>query len=170
MNSLDYRPFAPVLPPGRARALPWLTVMAGSLLTLAPVVAPVPVLPPFGLLMLLAWRMLARHSLRPWAPSVLGLFDDLLSGQPLGSAALLWSICFLAVEAAERRLVVRTFRQDWLMAAGLVAGALALGRMLASPPGALLAVPLAAQALVSVLLFPAAAALVGWIDRHRNYE
>jgi len=169
VNSLDYRPFAPVLPPSRARALPWLTVLAGSLLTLLPVLPPVPVLPPFGLLMLLAWRLLARFSLRPWAPAALGLVDDLLSGQPLGSAALLWSLCFFAIEAVEARLMVRTFWQDWAIAAVLIAAALSAGRLLASPWNAALALPVAAQVAVSVLLFPAASALVGWIDRRRNY-
>jgi rod shape-determining protein MreD len=169
VNSLDYRPFAPVLPPSRARALPWLTVLAGSMLTLLPTVAPVPVMPPFGLLMLLAWRLLARFSLRPWAPAALGLADDLLSGQPLGSAALLWSLCFFAVEAAEQRLMVRTFWQDWLIAAILIAAALAAGRLLASPFPAVLALPVAAQVAVSILSFPAASAVVGWIDRRRNY-
>lgn len=169
MNSLDYRPFAPVLPPSRARALPWLTVVAGSLMTLLPFVATVPLLPPFGFLMLLAWRLLARFSLRPWVPAVLGLVDDLLSGQPLGSAALLWSLSFFAIEAIERGLMVRTFWQDWLIAAVLIVATLAMGRLLAGPLPAVLAFPLAAQATISVLLFPGAAALVGWIDRRRNY-
>jgi len=169
MNSLDYRPFAPQLPPGRARALPWLTVAAGSLATLAPAVAPVPVLPPLGLLMLLSWRLLARHSLRPWAPAALGLFDDLLSGQPMGSAALGWSLCFLTMELVERGPTVRAFWQDWALAAALIVPALVLARFLAAPAGAELALPLAGQVAVSVLAFPACAWIVGWIDRRRNY-
>ena len=169
MNDLEYKPFAPSLPQGRARALPFVTVIGASLLTAVPAVATVPLLPPFGLLMLLAWRLLAPFSLRPWAPALLGLFDDLLSGQPLGSAALLWSLCFFAIALLERRLPVHTFRQDWLIATCLVIVVLVVGRLLASPFPAPLALPVAAQAAVAVLLFPAAAALVGWIDRRRNY-
>ena len=59
-----YNPFDPGLPPSRARALPWLTVMAGSLVAIVPVVAIVPLQPPTGLLMLLAWRLVARFALR----------------------------------------------------------------------------------------------------------
>lgn len=169
VKTLDYRPFAPPLPPGRARAIPWVTVAAGSLVAILPAVAQVPLLPPLGLLMLLTWRLLARFSLRPWAPVPLGLFDDLLSGQPLGSAALLWVLCFLAIEAAEARLVVRTFWQDWAMAAALAAAVLAAGRLIAAPLDAPLLLPVAAQALGTALLLPVAARAVARIDRRRNY-
>ena len=125
MPAADHDPFAPPLPPGRARALPWATVVAGSLVTIVPVVASVPILPPFGLLMLLAWRLLARFALRPWAAAPLGFVDDLLSGQPLGSAVLLWSLCFLGIDMVERRLVYRDFWQDWLIAAAAMSSLLA---------------------------------------------
>lgn len=168
LTALDYRPFAPALPPGRARALPWATVLLGSAVTALPVVAGVPVLPPLGLVMLLTWRLLARFSLRPWAAAPLGFADDLLSGQPLGSAVLLWSLAFLGVGWVEQRLGRRGFRQDWLVFAGLTAGVLAGGRLAASPLGAPLAPVLLPQAAATALLFPAAARLVAWIDRKRG--
>ena len=106
MNAtIDFEPFKAPLPPGRARALPWVTVIAGSLLTIVPVVASLALLPPMGLIMLLAWRLLARFALRAWAAAPLGFVDDLVSGQPLGSAVLLWSLCFLAIDLIEQRLV-----------------------------------------------------------------
>ncbi len=167
-ETIDYRPFAPPLPPRRARALPWATVAGGSLLTVAPFVATMPVLPPFGLLMLLAWRLLARFALRPWAAAPLGLFDDLVSGQPLGSAVLLWSLCFLAIEYVEQRLVFRDFWQDWLIAGGAIACALVGGRVLATPFAAQVDLAVALQIIVSVLLFPVATRLVASIDRKRG--
>lgn len=167
-DALDYRPFAPALPPARARALPWATVIAGSALTAVPVVATLPLLPPLGLLMLLTWRLLARFALRRWAAAPLGLFDDLVSGQPLGGAVLSWSLCFLVIDLIEQRYEQRGFAFDWLIAAGLIAGVLAFGRLIAAPLSAPLAPVLAVQVAASVLLFPVAVRLVAWIDRRRT--
>ena len=168
MTEADYNPFAPSLPPGPARALPWATVAAGSLVTITPVIAAVPILPPCGLLMLLAWRLLARFALRPWAAAPLGFFDDLVSGQPLGSAVLLWSLCFLGIDLIERRLVYRDFWRDWLIAAAAIILCLAGGRVIALPLGAHVDGALLAQGGASILLFPLAARLVAWIDRKRG--
>ena len=168
MSTTDYDPFATPLPEGRARALPWLTVMAGSLATIVPVVASLPLLPPMGLLMLLAWRLLARFALRPWAAAPLGAFDDLVSGQPLGSAVLLWSLCFLAIDLVEQRLVFRDFWQDWVIAGTAVAACLLAGRIIALPLGARVDVVLLAQIVIAVMLFPLAARIVAWIDRKRG--
>lgn len=171
MNAGSDNPFAPPLPRQGARALPWLSVVAGSALTALPVVATVPLLPPFGLLMLLAWRLLVPFSLRRWAAAPLGLADDLMSGQPLGSAVLLWSLCFLAVDLAEQRMAFRDLWQDWLIAAGLIGVVLLGGRLLALPLGApYIDGALLAQVLASVLLFPAAMRLVAWVDRKRAYS
>ena len=168
MSTAEYDPFATPLPEGRARALPWLTVMAGSLVTTFPIVASLPLLPPMGLLMLLAWRLLARFALRPWAAAPLGAFDDLVSGQPLGSAVLLWSLCFLAIDLVEQRLVFRDFWQDWVIAGAAVAGCLVAGRLIALPLGARVDVVLLAQIVIAVMLFPLAARIVAWIDRKRG--
>lgn len=161
-------PFAEPLPPGRARALPWATVMGGSLVTALPIVATVPILPPFGLLMLLAWRLLARFALRPWAAAPLGAFDDLVSGQPLGSAVLLWSLCFLGIDLVERRLIYRDFWQDWLVAGAAIAFCLAGGRVIAVPLAAHVDGAMLGQAAAAILLFPLAARAVAWIDRKRG--
>ena len=167
-NSVDYKPFEPKVAGGRARAIPWLTVMAGSLITIVPIVATIPILPPFGFVMLLAWRLLARYALRPWAAAPLGLFDDLLSGQPLGSAVLLWSLAFVAIDMIEQRLVYRDFWQDWLIAAGATLFAIIMGRVLALPIGARVDGAMLAQAAATILLFPIATRFVAWIDRKRG--
>ncbi len=168
MSSRDESAFVTPLPPGRARALPWSTVLAASTLTIAPIIVTVPVFPPTGLLMLLAWRLLARFALRPWAAAPLGLYDDLVSGQPLGSAVLLWSLCFLAIDLVEQRMVFRDFWQDWLIASGAISFCLIGGRLIAVPIGAHIDQVLIAQILASILLFPVAARLVAWIDRKRG--
>jgi rod shape-determining protein MreD len=170
LNSIGYKPFEKSLAPSRARAVPWVSVMLGSCLTAIPVIATVPLLPPAGLLMLLSWRLLARFSLRHWAAGPLGLFDDLVSGQPLGSAVLLWSLCFLLIEMIEARLVFRDFWQDWLIAGGAIALCLILGRFIAVPVGAHVDGVLLAQIVITAMLFPVSARLVAWIDRKRGAE
>ena len=168
MNDVGYRPFAPALPPAPARALPWLTVIGGSLVTILPFVAPAPMLPPCGLLMLLAWRLRSRFAMRPWAAAPLGFVDDLVSGQPLGSGVLLWSLCFLAVDLLEQRLILRDFWQEWLLASGAVAFCLVAGRLLATPIGAQVDGALLAQIVASAMLLPPVTRLVAWIDARRN--
>jgi rod shape-determining protein MreD len=167
-ETIDFRPFAEALPPRPARVLPWVTVAAGSLLTAIPIVATIPVLPPFGLLMLLAWRLLSRFALRPWAAAPFGLFDDLVSGQPLGSGVLLWSACFLGIEMIEQRLAFRDFRQDWLIAAGAITCTLVGGRLIAVPLAARVDLAVALQIVIAILLFPWATRLVAWIDHKRG--
>lgn len=154
--------------PGGSRV--WLipaSIMAGSLLTILPLVAPVPLLPPLGLLMLFAWRLRRPDLMRPWAALPLGLFDDLVSGQPLGSAVTLWTVCTLAIDVLDTRLVARDLWQDWLIAAAGVALCLAGGRLVATPLGAHVDSALIAQIVATAALYPAVARFVTWLDTRR---
>ncbi len=141
------------------RLLPAISVLIGSALTLWPIIASVQILPPFGLLMLLGWRLTRTESLRVWAPLPLGLFDDLVSGQPLGSAMVLWTLCFFMIDLIDQRVVYRDFWQDWLIAGGAIGFCLILGRLVASPLAAHVDTVLLLQVAISVLLFPLAARL-----------
>jgi rod shape-determining protein MreD len=160
-------PFEEPLGRGRARLLPWATVLVGSLVTILPWGATLPLLPPVGLLLLLSWRLLAPLSLRVWAPALLGLFDDLLSGQPLGSAMLLWTLAYFLVDAIDARSGVRDFKQSWAIAALAIAFVLLGGRLAATPFDAHVDSVLLLQIIISVLFFPAVARLVAWIDLRR---
>ncbi len=133
-----------------------LSILIGSLVTLIPVIATVPFLPPFGLLMLLGWRLLRPDTLPVWAAAPLGLFDDLVSGQPLGSAMLLWQLCTLTIDLVDTRLLTRDFWHDWLLAGGSIAVCIVLGRAFASTLGAHVDTVMLFQILVSVALFPLA--------------
>lgn len=135
------------------------SILGGSLTTLIPVVGSVPFLPPFGLLMFLGWRLLRPGALPVWAAAPLGLFDDLVSGQPLGSAVLLWQICSLMLDLVDTRLVARDFWQDWLLAGGAIALCLAAGRAFATSLSAHVDTALLFQIVVSVALFPLATRL-----------
>ena len=164
-RTLTYRGYQPTLSV-KARAVPIVSTMIGSLLPgLVPVIAQAPVLPPFGLMTLLAWRLLRPGLLAVWAPLPLGFFDDLVSGQPVGSAMLSWTLAFLAIEASERSVLWRDYVQDWLVAAAAIAGCLFAGYLFALFAGG--AAPIFAivpQILASMLLFPAVARLCARLD------
>jgi rod shape-determining protein MreD len=149
-----------------AIVLPWLTVMLGSLSPTWPIVASAPLLPPLGFLVLLVWRQLRPGLLPVWAGLPLGLFDDLYSGQPLGSAVLLWSIALIVLEVIELRFPWRNFFIDWLVAAGLIVAYLptAMGLAMGVTPSA---VVLAPQLLISIFAYPLIGRLVALFDRLR---
>lgn len=96
--------------------LPWLSVLLVSLTPLLPVISPAPIIPPLAFLFLLAWGMLRSDIFPLWAGFLLGFWDDLFSGQPLGSAILLFSLTFIALDLIERRFPWRGFWQNWLTA------------------------------------------------------
>ena len=164
-RTLAYRGYTPALSV-KARAVPIVSTMIGSLVpALLPVIAQAPVLPPLGLMSLLAWRLLRPGFWAVWAPLPLGFFDDLVSGQPVGSAMLCWTLAFLAIEASERSVLWRDYVQDWLVAAAAIAGCLIGGYFLALFAGG--AAPILAivpQILASMLLFPIVARLCARLD------
>src|SRR5688500_11456069 len=116
--------------PFLAYGLPWFTILLGSLAPWLPVIAPAPVLPPFGFMALLAWRLLRPGLLPLWAGLPLGLFDDLYSGQPLGSGVLLFSLTLLAIELIEIRFPWRNFWLDWVTAAAILIVSLVVAAVL----------------------------------------
>jgi rod shape-determining protein MreD len=143
-------------------------IMVGSLVTLAPLVATVPFLPPFGLLMLLAFRLRDPELFPSWGPLPLGLFDDLVSGQPFGSAMALWTLIYIAIDVIDHRLVWRGFWQDWFIAGGAVTFCLLGMRLFAAPIGAPVTTPVLLQAAVGVALYPLAARIAAGIDERRR--
>jgi len=148
--------------------LPWLTILLGSLTPWLPVIAPAPVLPPFGFLLMLAWRLLRPGLLPPWAGLPLGLFDDLYSGQPMGSGVLLFSIALIVVELVEIRFPWRNFWLDWLTATGLIVPYLVLAALISGVPMTVVQLSvIAPQILLSVMLFPIIARVVAMLDRLR---
>lgn len=154
--------------PLSAQLVPPATIVAASLLTIVPIIGSVGLMPPFGLLMLMAWRLSDEDALPIWSPLLLGLFDDLVSGQPTGTAMLTWSICFLGIDLVDQRLVWRDFWQDWTLAAAAIAFCLIVGRFVASPISAHVDTVLIGQILVSTLLYPLIARLCAWIERVRD--
>lgn len=145
-----------------------LSVALGSLITLLPVVATVPILPPFGFMMLLGWRLARGNSMPVWMPAPLGLFDDMLSGQPLGTAMCLWTACILILDVLDARLAWRDFWQDWFVASGSIAAFLIAARLVAAPFYAHVDTALMLQILLSAALFPLVSRLCAYLDREKK--
>jgi len=151
-----------------AYGVPWVSIMLGSLCVWLPVIAPAPVLPPVGFAVLLGWRFVRPGLLPLWAGLPLGLFDDLFSGQPLGSAILLWSVALLAIEGIEARFPWRSFWLDWLTASGILAVYLACAALVSgAAPTLVQLVVILPQLLLSTVLFPIIARMVALLDRLR---
>lgn len=145
-----------------------VSVMAGSLVTIVPLIATIPFLPPCGLLMLLGWRLRRPGLLPSWAALALGLFDDLVSGAPLGSAMAFWTLCVLVADVIDTRLVWRDFWQDWLIAGGAVSFCLIATRLVATPLAAHVDTLLLVQVFVGCALYPLAAMLCARIEGRRR--
>lgn len=158
------REHSPVL----AHAIPWMTMLAASVLPVFFMASAIPFIPPLGFMMLIAWRLVRPGLLPVWAGLPLGLFNDLFSGQPFGSAAFLWSLALLAIEGIDARFPWRGFLQDWLVASALIAAFLLLGGLASgATPGLMTVKALWLQALLSVLVFPIIARMIARLDRLR---
>jgi rod shape-determining protein MreD len=157
--------------PALAYAAPWLSVMLASALPGWLIIANLPVMPPFGYLVLLGWRQLRPGLLPAWAGLPLGFVDDLFSGQPIGSAVLLWSVTLLVLDAIELRWPWRNFWVEWAVAAGMIVTCLLLMTLIAQHGQALAFLPVVApQLAISVLAYPLAGRLVAWLDRNRLHR
>ncbi|MBB5985780.1 rod shape-determining protein MreD [Sphingobium lignivorans] len=151
------------------RGTPVVSVMIGSMIVaVAPVIAQTPLLPPFGLMIFLAWRLLRPDIWPLWIGLPLGLFDDLMSGQPLGSAIFLWTIILLALDFESQRHTWRDYWHGWFVASVAMAFALAGGWLavhLAGHGGPI--IQILPQIAYSIGLFPIIVRLCAALDRWR---
>lgn len=158
------REHSPVL----AYAIPPLSIIFASILPTLFVASAAPLLPPLGFLALMAWRIVRPGLLPIWAGFPLGAVNDLFSGQPFGSAILLWSLAMMGYEIIDSRFPLRSFGQEWfnltvaaviyLFSAALFSGATLTLPMLTS---------ILPQLLLSALLIPIIARMVARLDKLR---
>lgn len=148
--------------------IPIATVILGSMVAALPIITDYPILPPLGLLFLLAWRLLHTGIWPVWIGCPLGFVDDIFSGQPVGSAIFLWSIIMIALELFDQRSASRDYIMDWLLAGIAILVAIFGGAMVIDPTDNWRQIPLLLpQILLSLLLFPFIARWVAFIDRWR---
>lgn len=154
--------------PIRFAATPIASVMLASAVPLLPFAADAPLLPPLGFLLFIAWRMLRSDLWPVWIGLPLGVWDDLVSGQPIGSAMALWTVVMLAMDALDRRVVWRDHWIDWAVGGAALLFVLIGGALLARAGNLIQVIELVGpQFLWSLFLLPAAMLIVGRLDRWR---
>lgn len=157
------------VPPAARLALPALSIMLGSMLALMPVIATAPVVPPFGFVMLLGWRLWRADLIAPWAGIPLGLFDDMFSGAPIGSGVATWIAALLAIEVIDQRWLFRDNLADWSIATVLIGAQLVIAWMLSAATGAVpMPLYLIPQWMAATLCWPAALRFAARLDRWRS--
>lgn len=154
--------------PVPARAFAIASILLGSLTSILPFIATTPLMPPFGLLVFIAWRLLRPHLLPNWSGVLFGLFEDLVSGNVLGTAMFLWGSISIALDGSDRFFPWRGFYHDWIMS-GLAAFIYLMGAAILSAMGGgnfdpLLLLP---QLLITICAIPLVMRLVLILDRWR---
>ncbi len=148
--------------------IPVVSTMLGSLTPILPMIATAPLMPPWGLLVFIGWRMLHRNLWPVWMGLPLGFFDDMFSGQPLGSAMMLWTLALLGLDLLDRRMIWRDFRQEWAIAGGLIIAILLIQLLITyTNGGATNPLYLVPQIAMSILAFPLVARVCAAMDDWR---
>ncbi len=155
-------------PVAGARFVPAFSVMIASLLTALPIISTSGWYPDFGFLVLIGWRLLRSDAWPAWWAAPLGLFNDLVTGHPVGFSIAVWTAAMLLLDLADRRTMWRGYWLEWIFAAlMLLANEAAEWRvaqvMGASLPFKTIVPPL----LISILSFPIVAWFVSRLDRWR---
>jgi rod shape-determining protein MreD len=98
----------------------------------------------------------------------LGLFDDLVSGHPIGQSMALWTMTFLIFDVADSRVGWRDYWMDWLFGSTAILFYTSATWYIARLTGSRLdLVVLAPQFALSVLAYPLVSRLVIALDRWR---
>jgi len=155
-------------PVAGARFVPAASVIGASLLSLLPVISASGWYPEFGFLVLIAWRLLRADAFPAWWAAPLGLFNDLVTGNPIGFSTTLWTAAMLALDLADRRTMWRDYWLEWVLAGLLLLASEAAEWRLAQVMGASLPfLSVGPPLLISILAFPIAAWGVSRLDRWR---
>jgi rod shape-determining protein MreD len=150
------------------RTIPVVSIIAASLVQMLPLMASVPLLPPLGFMLFISWRLMRSDLLPAWCAAPLGLLDDLLSGQPLGSGMASWTACAILLDIYDLRVVWRGFATDWVLGGLGIAIVLIAGAVLARAGTSLdLLRLIGPQFAIALLALPLMMRLVARLDRWR---
>jgi rod shape-determining protein MreD len=152
----------------RRQAVPVLSTLAATLLDALPIVTQTPLIPDFAFLVLLAWRLLRPEMWLAQIALPLGLFNDLISGHPVGQSMALWTAIFLLFDLVDSRVGWRDYWMDWLFASLAILlhslGGWYVAYLMGSRTDFLILLP---QYGLSVFAYPLVARLVVALDRWR---
>ena len=87
-------------PVAGAQYVPAITVLIACLLTALPIVSTSGWYPDLGFLFLIAWRLLRADVWPAWWAAPLGLFNDLVTGHPVGFSIAVWTAAMLLLDLA----------------------------------------------------------------------
>ena len=151
-----------------AAYVPAASVLFASLLEILPIVAMNGWFPEFGFLTLLAWRLLRSDIWPAWWAAPLGLFNDIVTGSPIGLSVALWTATMLLLDLIDRRTMWKDYWIDWGLAVVLVFAYEVAEWQVARIMGAPLPFSsVAAPAIISVFAFPVAAWAAARLDSWR---
>jgi rod shape-determining protein MreD len=152
----------------RRQYVPVTSTLVAASLSLLPIVVNAPISPDWGFMVLLAWRLLRPEMWPAKIALPLGLYNDLISGHPIGQSMALWTATFLILDIVDSRAMYRDYWMDWLLAVVLmlfyIAGGWAIAGMMGSKVEFAVLWP---QIGFSVLAYPLVARLVVGLDRWR---
>jgi rod shape-determining protein MreD len=152
----------------RNRFVPLASTIVAILLVLLPFVVATPLIPDLGLMVLVAWRLLRPEIWTANTALGLGMFNDLVAGNPIGQSMLLWTSLFLIFDIIDSRLGFRDYMMDWVIAgaavAGVHAGAWYIALLLGSDTAIATVLP---QMALGALAYPIVARIVIALDRWR---
>ena len=149
--------------------IPAASVVAGSMLSLLPIVSATGWWPNGGLLMLIAWRLLRADAWPGWWAALLGFANDLIVGNPIGLSVALWSAFMIAMDILDRRTMWRDYWIEWAIAAIFIAIAELAQWRVAAILGAAspFSTSTAPAIIIAILCFPVAAYIAARLDRWR---
>lgn len=155
-------------PRAGAEKYPPATILLASMLALFPVLTPGSWWPDIALLVLIAWRLRRTDAFPGWWSVPFGLFNDLVTGQPIGLSVVTFTLAMIVINMADIRLRWRTHWSEWAIATALVALAELIEWQVnaiagASAPIRTLLPPIA----IAALLFPLIAVLIEKLDDFR---
>ena len=152
----------------RRQLVPVLSTLAAALLDALPIVIQTPLVPDFAFMVLIAWRLLRPEM---WQASValpFGLFNDLVSGHPLGQSMAIWTMTFLILDVIDSRVGWRDYWLDWLFACLAILGNAAAGWYVARLGGAHVGFELLLpQLALSIFSYPLVSRTILALDRWR---
>ena len=148
--------------------VPAASVVAASLLSTLPIVSTIGWYPDVGFLMLVAWRLLRSDVWPAWWAAPLGLFNDIVTGTPIGFSVMLWTAAMLLLDLVDRRTMWRDYWIEWGLAAVLVfAYEVAEWRVAQMMGASLPFLSVIPPAVIAILAFPVAAWAAARLDSWR---
>jgi rod shape-determining protein MreD len=152
----------------RRTYVPVGSTVAAILIAVLPIVITTPIIPDFGYLFLISWRLLRPEMWTARTALPLGFLSDLVSGHPIGQSMALWTITFLLLDLVESRAGFKDYWLDWLLAALLVLAYTGASWFIAKLMGSEAAFSILwPQIVLSILFYPVVARIVVTLDRWR---